>query len=47
MKIQEEVHQAMQELQKKINKGARLESADLSLLLLTSLMEEEGQHGNE
>lgn len=44
MSIQEEIHKAMQELQKKSNKGQRLEENDLSLLLLTSLIEEEGNN---
>lgn len=44
MSIQEEIHKAMQELQKKNHKNAKLDEKDLSLLLLTSLIEEEREH---
>lgn len=44
MSVQEEIHKAMQELQKKTAKGNKLDENDMSLLLLTSLIEEEGQH---
>ncbi len=43
MSIQEEIHQAMQEIQQKINQNKTLSEHDMELLLLTSLIEEEGQ----
>ena len=47
MSIQEEIHKAMGELQKKANKGQTLNQEDMALLLLTSLLEEEGAYGKK
>lgn len=47
MSIQEEIHKAMGELQKKANKGQALSEDDMALLLLTSLIEEEGAYADK
>ena len=43
MSIQEEIHLAMSELQKKVDKSLELDLSDIELLFLTSLIEEEAQ----
>lgn len=43
MSIQEEIHLAMSELQKKVDKNLELDLSDIELLFLTSLIEEEAQ----
>lgn len=46
MSIQEEIHKAMQDLEARIKDKQSLSTQDLSLLLLTSLIEEEGPNAN-
>jgi hypothetical protein len=40
--IQEEIHIALKEIQKKVNEGSELNSREIQTLLLTSLIEDEG-----
>ncbi len=42
MSIQEEIHNAMKEIQKKINAKEQLSRDEIESLFLTSLIEEEG-----
>jgi hypothetical protein len=40
--IQEEIHQALSDIQKKVAAGNNLDQAELEILFLSSLIEEEG-----
>jgi hypothetical protein len=39
--IQEEIHKALSEVQKKVSQGSELNEQELQVLFLTSLIEEE------
>lgn len=41
MSIQEEIHSALSEIQKKVNEGQELTNSELEMLFLSSLIEEE------
>lgn len=43
MNIQEEVHTALKEVEKMISEGKELSEKEISILFLTSLIEEEGK----
>ncbi len=42
MSIQEEIHTALNEIQKRLKEGSELNQDELQTLLLTSLIEDEG-----
>ena len=42
MSIQEEIHNAIIEIQKKVKRNEQLNDEDITTLFLTSLIEEEG-----
>tara|TARA_Y100000768_G_scaffold389014_1_gene390274 strand:+ start:12668 stop:12799 length:132 start_codon:yes stop_codon:yes gene_type:complete len=43
MNIQEEIHKALNDIQKKLEHDSNLNAKDMEVLLLTSLIEEEGE----
>ena len=47
MSFQEEMHQALRELQAKLKNGGHLEQKEMQLLFLTSMIEEEGSNGTK
>lgn len=42
MSIQEEIHTTLKEIQKKVSEGNELSEKEVSILFLTSLIEDEG-----
>lgn len=41
MSVQEEIHKALRDIQKKVNEGLELNESELEMLFLSSLIEEE------